>query len=221
MLSVKQKVTALAESLHGYEVGEAVKTRAFWMLVVAQVAWGLSATAVAIHLVAYLTGIGYTLRFATIAYGVLAGMAALGKPTMGVLADRIGGKNALGIALILIAGSNILVLGAGHEWLIVLYLLVGGISIAAPGALVPLVLANMCGLRRFGTLYGWIQGCVTLGLFGGPLVAGRLYDLTHSYTTSFELASLIAVAGAVAGFLCVAPRPVGLVTLSQPQGSTA
>jgi MFS family permease len=78
-------------------------------------------------------------------FAILAGLAALGKPTMGMLGDRIGGKNALGIALLLIAVSHILILGAGHA-LIVLDLLVVGASIATPSSLVPLVLAEAVGL---------------------------------------------------------------------------
>jgi MFS family permease len=202
----KQEAGQSNEPLQGVEVAEAIKSRFFWTLVVAQVAWGLSAGAV-IHIVAYLTGIGYSLRFATLVFSALAGLAALGKPIMGVLGDHVGGKNALGIALLLIAGSHILVLGADHEWLIVPYLLVVGISIATPTSLVPLVLAEAVGLRRFGTIYGWIQVFGTLGLFAGPLIAGQLYDLTQSYATSFELGALLAVMGATASFLCTAPRP--------------
>ena len=97
-----------------------------------------------------------------------------------------------------------------HEWLLILYLLVVGLAVASPVALAPLVLAETVGLRRFGTLYGWIQLASTLGLFGGPLIAGELYDLTHSYVTSFETAALIAVSGAAASFLCTAPRQAGL-----------
>src|SRR2546428_1465928 len=52
------------------------------MLAVAQLTWGLSAGAV-IHIVAYLTGIGYTMRFATTVFAILAGLAALGKPNHG------------------------------------------------------------------------------------------------------------------------------------------
>jgi len=152
-------------------------------------------------------------------YVILAGMAALGKPTMGILADRIGGKNALGIVLLLIALSHIVILGAGHEWMIAVYLLVAGLSLASPAALVPLVLAEAMGLRRFGTLYGWVQVFATLGLCGGPLLAGQLYDVSHSYATSFELAAIIAVAGAVASFLCIAPRALGVAGIAQPQRS--
>jgi MFS family permease len=135
------------QMMSGYEFGEAIRTRVFWMLAVAQLFWGLSAGAV-IHIVAYLTGIGYTLQFATTAFATLAGLAALGKPAMGVVGDRIGGKNALAIALLLIAVSHMLVLGAQREWLLILYLLVVGLSVASPVALAPLVLAESMGLRR-------------------------------------------------------------------------
>jgi MFS family permease len=213
-----QETGETSQVLPGLEASEAIRTRLFWMLAVAQVTWGLSAGAV-IHIVAYLIGIGYTLRFATTAFAILAGLAALGKPTMGALGDRIGGKNALGIALLLIAASHILVLGAKNEWLLVLYLVVVGISVATPTSLVPLVLAEAVGLKRFGTLYGWMQVFATLGLFGGPLIAGQVYDLTQSYRIGFEIAALIAVAGAVASFFCVAPHPVAVAPIAQPHGA--
>jgi MFS family permease len=85
--------------------------------------------------------------------------------------------------------------------------------------LAPLVLAETMGLRRFGTLYGWIQVAATFGLFGGPLIAGELYDLTRSYAVSFEVAALLAVAGAAASFLCAAPRASGVVLAAQAHGA--
>jgi MFS family permease len=217
--SVQLKAAESGKELPGYEVGEAISTRVFWMLAAAQLFWGLSAGAV-IHIVAYLTGIGYTLQFATTAFASLAGLAALGKATMGAVGDRIGGKNALALALLLIGVAHILALGAQHEGLLLVYLLVIGLTVASPVALAPLVLAESMGLRRFGTLYGWIQVPAMLGLFGGPLLAGEFYDLTHSYAMSFEVGALLAAAGAAAGFLCSAPRPLG-VTLPTPAHSTA
>jgi hypothetical protein len=68
--------------------------------------------------------------------------------------------------------SHILVLSVRHESLLIPYLLVVGLAVASPVALAPLVLAESVGLRRFGTLYDSIQLASTLGLFGGPLIAG-------------------------------------------------
>src|SRR5262249_31578944 len=191
--TVQPQPGASSETLPGYEVGEAIRTRVFWMLALAQVLWGLSAGAV-IHIIAYLTGIGYTLQFATTGFAcfaALAGLAALGKPAFGAIGDRIGGKNALAIALLLIAASHILVLSVRHEWLLILYLLVVGLAVASPVALAPLVLAESVGLRRFGTLYGWNQLASNLGLFGGTLIAGELYELTINNVTRFETGAVI------------------------------
>jgi len=201
-------ITESSRSLPGLEVSAAIRTRAFWRLVIAQLTWGLS-FGVFIHAIAYLMGIGHSLQFATTVVGLVAGLAAIGKPVMGALADRIGGNNALGISLLLIAVAINLLLGARTEWLIP-YMLVTGLAAASPAALVPMVAAETLGLKRFGTLYGWIQVFVTLGTFLGPLIAGRLYDLTHTYTESFEVLAVIVVGGAVASFMCVAPRSVSL-----------
>jgi MFS family permease len=212
--------TESAQAVSGYEVSEAIRTRVFWMLAVTQLAWGMSAAGVFVHIVAYLMGLGYSLRFATTVIGIFIGLAALGKPTMGAIGDRIGGKNALAIGMALISASIVVLLQAKHEWVIAPYLLMIGVSGAAPAALVPLVLSNTLGLKRFGTLYGWLQVAATSGFFIGPLVVGRIYDLTHSYTESYEIAALIAAIGAAAAFLSAAPVPVKLAVIAQPQKST-
>jgi MFS family permease len=206
--------------LPGYEVANAIRTRVFWMLAVVNFTCGTAVVGVFVHIVAYLMNLGYSMRFTTTVVGIALGLFAIGKPTMGALADRIGGKNALGIALLLISGSSIVLLQATHEWVLVPYFAVFGVSAASPAALVPLVLSNTLGLKRLGTLYGLLQIAITAGLFVGPLMVGRLFDLTHSYTTSFEIAALIAAIGSVAAFLCTAPSPVTLAAIVQPQEST-
>jgi MFS family permease len=205
--------------LSGYEVASALKTSVFWLLVIVQFAWGLSAAGVFIHFVAYLMGLGYSLRFATGVLGTFIGLAAIGKPVMGALGDRIGGKNALGLALLLIASSIVVLLNASQRWVFAPYLILIGLSGAAPAALVPFVLSEALGLKRFGTLYGWAQLAATIGFFIGPIMTGRLYDVSHSYTFGFELAAGIALAGSLAGFLCTKPRPVLIAVAGRPRES--
>jgi cyanate permease len=62
---------------------------------------------------------------------------------------------------------------------------------------------------------------LTLGLFGGPLIVGWITDLTGNYTVGFEVCALIAVGGAVASFVCVAPEPAKAAVLAQTRPSTA
>ena len=201
-----QTLSSQSESLAGYEVHEALRTRAFWMLVVAQLSYGTAVGGTFHHLVAYLEGLHYSLHSATLVVSIVLGMAAVGKAAMGALGDRIGGKNALAIGLAMIAIGVFILLNAAHVAMLGLWLVVIGIAGAAPVALVPMVTAETMGLKRFGTLFGWLGTVVTIGLFIGPLMVGWMTDVTGSYTKPFELCALIALVGSTASFLCIVPK---------------
>lgn len=200
-------VAERASALPGHEVGEALRTRAFWMLMIAECAYGAAVGGTFIHLVAYLELMNYTEAAAVLVITILLGLAAVGKPTMGFLGDHIGGRNALGVGFLLMALAISLLLNLGHPLLLIPYLLLAGISGAAPVALVPMVLAETLGLKRFGTLFGWIGMMLTVGIFIGPILVGKLYDLSGSYTKGFIVCVMISLIGAAASFACAAPRP--------------
>jgi MFS family permease len=135
----------------------------------------------------------------------MLGIAAVGKPTFGAMADRIGGKNSMGLSFIGAAVGILIMLTSKAHGLPVIGALITGFSGAVPVALVPMVLAETLGLKRFGTLFGWLGLVVTVGLFFGPLIGGRLFDLTGSYALPFEIAVAINLGAVAASFACVAP----------------
>ncbi|MBE3604769.1 MFS transporter [bacterium] len=204
--SEAKSVAESARDLPGLEIGEALATRAFWMLVVVELAFGLAIGGTFLHLVAFLEGYGYTERSSALVVSVVLGMAAIGKPSFGAMADRIGGKNALGVSFLMIAAGVFILLGAQDRRLIVVWIIWAGLAGASPVALAPLVLSETLGLKRFGTLFGWLGLILTFGLFAGPLIVGKITDVTGSYTEGFELCSAIALIGAAASFACVAPK---------------
>jgi MFS family permease len=99
--------------------------------------------------------------------------------------------------------------------------LVVGIAGAAPVALVPMVTAETLGVRRFGTLFGWLGTVVAIGLFLGPLPVGWLTDLTGSYEPPFELCALIALIGWTAAFMCKVPASATARLMVQEGSSSA
>jgi MFS family permease len=213
-------VAAQAEALPGYEVGEALRTRAFWMLAVAEMSFGLAAGGTFHHLVAFLEGLHYSLRAATLVVSIVLGMAAVGKVAMGALGDRIGGKNALGIGFAMIAVSVPILLNAAQPAMLMLWLIIVGIAGASPVALGPLLTAETLGLKRFGTLFGWLGFALTFGLFIGPQLVGWMTDVTGSYTAGYELCGLICVVGSAASFLCIAPRPAAVPMMAEVRPQT-
>jgi MFS family permease len=210
----KPSAAESASSLPGLELNEALRTRAFWMLVVLQFCFTFAIGGSFIHLVQYLISIGYTLRAGTMVVGISLGLALIGKPAMGVLGDRIGGKNALALCLFLSAANTAFLLLARMFWVLAIFTLVGGLTGSAPIALGPLVQVETLGLKRYGSIAGLLTITFTLGAMMGPPIVGKLADVTGSYTLSFEVCALVAFVGGVASFLCVAParaRVGGLV----------
>jgi MFS family permease len=220
-----QSDASQAEALAGYEVAEALRTRAFWMLAVAEMSFGLAAGGTFHHLVAFLEGLHYSLRSATLVVSLILGMAAVGKIAMGALGDRIGGRNALGIGFLMIAASVLLLLNAERPAMLVGWLVVAGIAGASPVALAPLLTVETLGLKRFGTLFGWLGFALTFGLFIGPQLVGWMTDVTGSYTAGYEVCGLICLVGSAASFLCVAPRastiPIMAEVSTQPSQVSA
>lgn len=198
-------VARRADSLPGLETGEAIRTRAFWMLAVAELSWGVFVAGVFVHTVQYLIGLGYGRTMATGVLSLLLGLAAVGKPLMGALGDRIGGRTALGIGFLAMAVATAMLIFAEAPWILAAFVIVQGITGAAPVALVPMILAETLGLKRFGSLFGIMGFLMTLGLSIGAPMVGRMADLAGNYTGAFEVCVAIALVGAAASFACSAP----------------
>jgi MFS family permease len=175
------------------------------MLAICQLMFGLAVGTVFIHLVAFMRTVDYTEELAALAVGLALGIGAFGKPIFGALADRIGGKNALSMSFVLNATAVAILLSSPRHGIPMLGTLLVGFSGAVPVALVPTVLAETLGLKRFGTLFGWLVLIVTIGLFFGPLIGGRLFDLTGSYAMPFKLVIAINLVAAAASFACAVP----------------
>jgi MFS family permease len=189
--------------LPGLEVAEALRTRSFWMIVLAQFFFPLAGAGAFVHMVAYLIGIGYGSAAAALSLSLVLLFATIGQPLMGIVADRIGGRVSLALAFGMLAVSLVMLLAASRIAILGLFILVFGLIIAGPIVLVPLVVAESLGVRRYGSLMGLVGFPFTLGLALGPLAAGAIYDLSASYASAFELCAVISIVGVAASLVCV------------------
>ena len=82
------------------------------------------------------------------------------------------------------------------------FVLIFGLSLGAPLVLIPMLVAESLGLKRFGSIGGIAGVFNTIGAFVGPVGAGRIYDLSGSYVPAFEVFVVMCLAGAVVAFSC-------------------
>ena len=89
------------------------------MICAAQFLFAYVSASVALHLITYLIGIGYTAGFAAKMMSLVLMIAGLGKLLMGVLADRVSARRALAFNFLAAAIGIILMFGASRPVLLV------------------------------------------------------------------------------------------------------
>jgi len=189
-------------AMAGVEVGPALRSRSFWMIAIANFCFAFSATGTAIHMVAHLENVGFTSANAALLMSLIFGLAAAGKLLLGLFADYTSASRALSLDFALQAIGVALIFTLTRRAMIPIFVIVYGLSVAAPLMLLPLLLAESLGLRRFGSLAGLAGLAQTFGATIGPLVAGTIFDSTKSYGSAFALFIAINLLGALAAFAC-------------------
>ncbi len=199
---VRRTVAEEIKDLPGLELGEALRTRSFWILAFVQLVVSASITGTFYHLVSFLIHVGYTPQHAALAQSCLAAAAIPGGIVMGMLADRISGRRVFAVAAIVMAIGCFIILGArgGSGWLvaIVAFDLAFGASCTSTTFLTPVVLVETLGIKRFGSINGFLNPATALGMTVGALAVGSLVDRTGSYAQGFELCGVLSLIGGFA-----------------------
>jgi MFS family permease len=208
LLAIFMRSAALGETtesgeseaeLPGLEVRDALRSRSFWMIAIAEVLFAIAGVGLRVHLVPLLTGVGYSPTFAAEILGAMFVFNAIGTFAIGPIVDRLGGRATLSLVF-LIAGAGIAaLLGGSHLIAVATFILIFGLVGETPSAIFPIAVTESLGARRLGGLLGLFALCRTFGFAAGPVIAGRIFDQSGSYAGALilfiaaEVISMIAI----------------------------
>ena len=182
----------------GLTIGQALRTRSFWLLAFAQVLAWVGSFAIVIHVIAYLDESGgFTEEgAAVIAMGIPFG-SLVGRLGFGWLADYLGKRRLLAAAWILQGLGTLIFAGIHSPWQAVIFLIVFTPGWGGAAPLLPALLAEYFGLRAFGGIQGVLMATAMLGAIVGPIFAGAVYDVVDTYRPAFLVLALMAFTAVV------------------------
>ena len=130
---------------------------------------------------------------------MLGGSSLFGRIVVGWLLDRFfGARVALLVNLVTAAGVFLLARANNFSAGCVAAALIG-IGAGGEAAITPYLLTRYFGLRSFSTLYGLTWSFYAASAAVGPVILGRAFDSTGSYSSLLvALAAALAVAAAMA-----------------------
>ena len=185
-------------ALPGLEVREALRSRSFWMIAIAELLFATAAVGIRVHLVPYLTGMGYTPTLAAEIFAAMFVFSAIGSFAIGPFADRYGGRTTF-VAIFLAGAIGVaMLLGAWHFSAIAAFVVIFGLVRETPPVLHPIVISESLGTKRLGALLGIQALFTTFGFAAGPVIAGRIFDITGAYSGALLLFVGIVLIAALA-----------------------
>lgn len=189
----------------GMSVAEAAGTRQFWILCAAQLTIFFCLLTVMIHIVPHATDLGVAPAVAATILSTIGGASIAGRLTIGMLADRLGGRRSLAVCFLILLTSFGLLQFAESTWMLFLFALVYGFAHGGFFTVMSPTLAEFFGTGSHGVIFGVVLFCGTIGGAAGPLLAGTLFDTTGSYETVFLILTGFCLLGLI---LTAALQPI-------------
>lgn len=179
--------------------------RVFWTLCATQFLFFPALMSVPLHLAAHGIDLGMTQTLAATMLSVIGAASIAGRLIIGALVDRIGGKMAYTICLmVLLVSLAALIMTTAHGGLFVV-VAVYGFGHGALFVVVSPTVAEYFGMRAHGAIFGTVLFFGTLGGSVGPILTGWVYDSFGSYTLAFITLALSAAIALV--LVRTLPRP--------------
>ena len=179
-------------------VGAAIRTANFWLILTGSTLVMGAIGAVIQHFILFLEDQGYSAITATRFSTALLTSSLGGRVVVGYLADRFRKKNTMALFYALLSASLLLLSMAHQPMAVWIFALIFGFSMGADYMLIPLVTAECFGTASLGKLLALIIMGYSLGQWGAPWIAGRIFDSHHSYELAWKIMAAAGLFGATA-----------------------
>ena len=189
-------------------VSSLLRSRRFWLCVFQFILGPLSTMPIITHQAVLLQGKGLSAMGSAVIVGVYGFSVFCGMIISGALSDRIGREwsYTAGTISILVGTLFLLSVPSGTGLgLPLFYAVFFGLGFGTRPSMDSATAADIFKGRYFGLIFGVLQLALGIGLFGGPILGGFVYDRSGSYTAAIVFC-MVAVVVATVCIWAAAPR---------------
>ncbi len=184
--------------------GEALRSPAFWLIILGYALGGLGQRGFQVNWIPYLQDVGFATAvgaFAIMVYGICSVSV---RPFWGMLGDRFTVRWLIVVQSLLTASSVLLLIYVTGLPMLMTFMIVFGVTMGGSFILRPLLIANYFGRNHLGAITGLMRPFNGFSGAVGPIFVAAIYDLHGSYYWSFVL---VMIGFAVTGLVIMLAKP--------------
>ncbi|MFT4026695.1 MAG: MFS transporter [Novosphingobium sp.] len=169
--------------LPGFTFREGLRTRPFWLLVISFGCFSFFSMTVVTNLLPLLSEAGGISAMEAAGIASIMGLVGLGvRLSVGAALDRLPGNVIGAITLLMpVIGSSILLMDAPGPILLSVAVAAFGAAVGAEMDVALYLATRHFGLKAFAALFNAVITCGAVMAALGPMVGGKLHDLTGNY----------------------------------------
>jgi MFS family permease len=196
----------LSEQERSWTLTEAMKTRAFWLMLFCMTIPAMINTGLTFHIVSIIGIKGFSSTFAATMLGVTAIVQLCLTFVAGYLLDKVKPHYVKGIIfLFLVIAMLIIIYGKSHTLLITYGIILGIFSIF-DSLSTEIIWPSYFGRENLGSIRSVAATAMVIGSALGPLPFGFAYDTFKGYKEIIFIMMIFPILGSIASFLSPAPK---------------
>src|SRR5262245_40770095 len=180
-------------------IGDILKTPAFYLLAIGSMCSIGAVGGTNQHLKLFMgVDLKYSQEMAANVISLVLASSIAGRLLMGWLADRLPKKYVMLLIYTMVSAAIPLLYFVSAPGVIYVFAVAFGIAFGGDYMIIPLMAADLFGLKVMGRVMGIILTADGLAEALAPMLVGRLYDLSGNYAHGFAALIILAALGAIA-----------------------
>ena len=196
----------------GLSLGQAVRTREFWVFSLYLSGTFLSISGFHAHQLPYFESVGLSTTAAANTVVLVFVASGAGRMVAGALTDLVDYRLILGVIALSVAGSFLYLatMPGGTLATAVPFTLLFGVSFGSTVPMRAVVTRLLFGTRAMGPIIGLLWASAVTGGVVGPLIMGTVFDATGSYALSIWIMAGVTVFSTPLVLFMRSPRTLSL-----------
>ncbi len=201
--TVVNKETNISDS---YTLQEAMRTRAFWLMMFCQAIPSLINTGIIFHFISIIGEKGLPNTVAAIVLSIIAMVSFPVTLISGIALERIKVHFAIAFSFFLQLISLILLMYGESLYIMFIFGALSGLISGLLSICNNVVWANYYGRRYLGSIRGFSMTSTVIGSAFGPLPLGIAFDVFGRYTEAIGILSILSLLGIISAAMAPPPK---------------
>ena len=191
------KSSQVPSEIEGLTMQQALRTKNLWLIYVSYFFYAICIFIPMGHVVKHAQDVGIDPLVAATFLSVIGGSSIVGRMVMGSISDKIGRRFSIITCLLLLAIMMFCLIKIRSIWAFYVFSAIFGFGYGGVVPTVAALVGETFGLLNMGKIYGSV---VMVAGFGGavsPVLAGYIFDTSHSYSAAFFTGGMVALLAAI------------------------